>query len=104
MKIRSALLCGKQQKIDQVMSFHNYSERPENSLGNPPHGATKLRFIADRSDSRRFRDDLGLESGERRLQKRNGGRIRSAGDILINVLQLSSGDPVAHGTGIFDVF
>ena len=27
-----------------------------------------------------------------------------AGEILIDVLQLSSSDPVAHSTGIFDVF
>src|SRR4029077_16367325 len=32
------------------------------------------------------------------------GRVRSAGEILIDVLQLASRDPVAHGTRIFDVF
>src|SRR5216117_1305995 len=34
--------------------------------------------------------------------KRRQGPIH--GNILIDVLQLSSGDPVAHGTRIFDVF
>src|SRR5262249_34496005 len=72
-------------------------------LTDSPHGATQLGFIADRSQGSRFCDAFSLERFDRRLQKRNGGRIRSAGDILINVLQLASGDPVAHGSGIFDV-
>ena len=36
-------------------------------LADSPDGATKLGFIADRRHGRRLRDDLGLESFERRL-------------------------------------
>src|SRR4029077_14693002 len=38
-------------------------------LANSPHGATKLGFIADRRHGGCFRDDLGLKSFDRRLQK-----------------------------------
>src|SRR5882724_5608262 len=42
MKIRSPLLGGKHQKIDQVMSLHKDSNGAEDRLADSPHGATKL--------------------------------------------------------------